>query len=256
MTLPQHPSFSQFIKSNYSTQKEQEFLFSLPPERVIAILKEKLVQPFEFSSQENQSLPQIRQHIQQKRKILKLRKRQDVKPTSFHPMEEVSFERLLIGKDATLFNQFAFDGHIALDFIRAENNTITHLFELKTGSNDLRYAVYELAYYYLLLRKACKQKLPLLNEETRTPVSCARRLKLCVLLPDPHQMYDPDNYKFRSNYPEDPAFLQAVQEALRPDGHPILYRKNLPPHWREYIAAEGLYTAQELAEWLPTLYEP
>ena len=90
--------------------------------------------------------------------------------TSQNPEEEVRYERLLVMSNPNeLYNQFAFHGKIAVDLVRVQGNYLTHLFELKTGSNNLRYGVYELVYYYFLLRRAQEENkaISFLNKPNR-----------------------------------------------------------------------------------------
>ena len=121
--------------------------------------------------------------------------------------KEHLWERLIIqstenAEGSRFYNQFSFAGTNNIDLLQTdENNTIIRLFELKTGSNDLAHAVYEIIFYYFLFL-CIKNKFRL-----------ADNLDLVVLAPA-------DYCKNTTHF----EFLQKVQKALFADG------KYLSPH--------------------------
>lgn len=208
-----HPSFSAFIPRN----KEQQTRWLARP--VPEVIADLLVQANRFTFNG--------------KNILKLRQSVANNHTSQNPEEEVRYERLLVMSNPNeLYNQFAFHGKIAVDLVRVQGNYLTHLFELKTGSNNLRYGVYELVYYYFLLRRAQEENkaISFLNKPN-TLVRLANPLILCVLVPQ--------------EWEQDTPFLRAVQQALLEMGNPRIYRQNLLPDWKAHLEM-----TQRLKAWI------
>lgn len=72
--------------------------------------------------------------------------------------------------ESSFFNQFSFNRTNNIDLIQTDKNgAICRLFELKTGSNDLAYAAYEIIFYYALLLRAKKEEL--IDMELLSPIN-------------------------------------------------------------------------------------
>jgi len=149
MTDSLRPSFSDWMKKKkiHGKEAQENFLQSQPRQALIAELKDR-ADKFQFNTGKTKKTIK-------ERGILKARKNLDFEPNTsrLQDASETVYERLLTASVANFYNQFSFSDKINIDLIKLNGNQITHICELKTVSNGFYYAVYELVYYYFLLRR-------------------------------------------------------------------------------------------------------
>lgn len=114
--------------------------------------------------------------------------------TDLHPniKKEHLWERIITMcmPEKSFFNQFSFNRTNNIDLIQTDKNgAICRMFELKTGSNDLAYAAYEIIFYYALLLRARREEL--------LPVELAKTVTLTILAPD-YYCKNKSHYRFMS----------------------------------------------------------
>lgn len=132
-------------------------------------------------------------------KSFKLRRRLD-----FHSKikPEHLWERFITQSmpEEIFFNQFSLTGTNNIDLLKTDEigKRITHIIELKTGSNELGHAAYEIIFYYLLLLQAKKK--PLVKYELAEPMN------LIIIAPE---------YYCKTQYQDN--FLKEMQTNLNKD---------------------------------------
>ena len=107
--------------------------------------------------------------------------------------------------DKIFFNQFSLTKTNNIDLLKINKQCeITDIFELKTGSNELGHAAYEIIFYYFLLLEA---------EKRRFLKNCkvSKHINLIVLAPE---------YYYKTPYQQE--FIKELQNNLRKD---IKYNK-------------------------------
>ena len=125
------------------------------------------------------------------KKSFKLRTRLDFHPTIKNEHLWERFITQTLCNDAllknTFFNQFSLTGTNNIDLLKTDKSgQITHIIELKTGSNEIGHAAYELVFYYFLLLRA--------KDKSLIKYKLAEPMNLIILAP---------KYYYKTDYQQD-----------------------------------------------------
>ena len=135
----------------------------------------------------------------------KLRRNTDLHPTI---KKEHLWERIITMcmPKACFYNQFSFNRTNNIDLVQTDaNGAICRLFELKTGSNELAHAAYEIIFYYALMLRARREEL--------LPAELAKPVTLTIVAPN-YYCKNKSHYRFmdeiQKNLSDNPYYEKAL----------------------------------------------